>query len=439
MPGPLFEEFAPGAGCGCPGCARERREAAARPGVRHGGHPGAHGARRALVLAAAASSVLASAPTAPPALAATDGPAASGHPAALDEPGAPDTPQGHAEPLGGAVQGTPGAPGAPAGGAATRVAQTTRAQILARAQSWLADRVPYSMSAYRPDGYRQDCSGFVSFAWNLGANQWTGSLASFGTRITKGQLQPGDMLLFHNPANPEKGSHVTIFGGWLDAAHTRYTAYEQTPPRARSQATPYAYWSNSARYVPYRPKNLADAAGGPQAEPGTVFPGADAFGPGSVGPEVTRLGEMLVARGGGRFYRQGPGPRWSDSDRQATAAFQRAQGWSGKDADGIPGARTWQYLVTGAGKDIPGGGAAESVPRYPGAGAFRPGQSNASVTRLGEQLVKKGYGRFYSQGPGPRWSESDRRATEAFQRAQGWSGKDADGYPGPETWRRLFS
>ncbi|WP_455753306.1 recombinase family protein [Streptomyces bobili] len=26
-----------------------------------------------------------------------------------------------------------------------------------------------------------------------------------------------------------------------------------------------------------------------------------------------------------------------------------------------------------------------------------------------------------------------------FQRAQGWTGSDADGYPGPETWRQLFS
>ena len=78
-------------------------------------------------------------------------------------------------------------------------------------------------------------------------------------------------------------------------------------------------------------------------------------------------------------------------------------------------------------------------PAFPGKQYFRPGADNAHVTRLGKQLVKKGFGRFYTVGPGPRWGEADRRAVEAFQRAQGWTGTDADGYPGPETWRRLFS
>jgi murein L,D-transpeptidase YcbB/YkuD len=53
--------------------------------------------------------------------------------------------------------------------------------------------------------------------------------------------------------------------------------------------------------------------------------------------------------------------------------------------------------------------------------------------------VRKGFGRFYQVGPGPQWTEADRRAVEAFQRTQGWRGGAADGYPGPETWRRLFS
>ncbi|NEA39255.1 C40 family peptidase, partial [Streptomyces sp. SID11385] len=179
------------------------------------------------------------------------------------------------------------------------------------------------MSEYHADGYRQDCSGFVSMAWDLRSNQWTGSLASFGERITKDELKPGDMLLFHNPRNPEDGSHVTLFGGWADAAHTKYTAYEQTPPHTRRQTTPYAYWTDSSEYVPYRPKNLAGGSGGPQSH---AFPGTAAFGPGKAGARVTRLGELLVARGAGRYYKIGPGPRWTEADRRATAAFQRAQG-----------------------------------------------------------------------------------------------------------------
>ncbi|MGN7135797.1 peptidoglycan-binding protein [Streptomyces pseudogriseolus] len=80
-----------------------------------------------------------------------------------------------------------------------------------------------------------------------------------------------------------------------------------------------------------------------------------------------------------------------------------------------------------------------TVPPFPGRSYFRPGAKNKYVTQVGAQLVKKGYGRFYKVGPGPQWTAVDRAAVKAFQRAQGWTGQDADGYPGPETWKRLFS
>lgn len=95
--------------------------------------------------------------------------------------------------------------------------------------------------------------------------------------------------------------------------------------------------------------------------------------------------------------------------------------------------------------NVPGKGApqpkppAPSVPAFPGRDYFEPGANNKYVTQLGQQLVRKGYGRFYQVGPGPRWGEADRKAVQAFQRAQKWTGSDADGYPGPETWKRLFS
>lgn len=79
------------------------------------------------------------------------------------------------------------------------------------------------------------------------------------------------------------------------------------------------------------------------------------------------------------------------------------------------------------------------VPPFPGAGYFRPGAKNAYVTQLGAQLIARGYGRYYSVGAGPTWTNADRSAVRAFQLAQKWTGSDADGYPGPETWRRLFS
>ncbi|MGW3284393.1 peptidoglycan-binding protein [Streptomyces sp. NPDC001002] len=438
METPVFEEFDPASDCDCPGCAHWRR---VLPYARATRHPAAH---RTVIVAAAASAAL-GAGGAVPAIAAPHAPARPGVPAG-DEP---DTPQGSKAPL----HGPSGHPAKPSG--AVKAPLTTRSEIIRRAKTWVAAQVPYSMNAYWSDGYRQDCSGFVSMAWTLPGNEWTGSLDQYGDRIPKEDLQPGDILLFHNPSNPEKGSHVVIFGGWTDYTHTYYIAYEQTPPRARRQATPYAYWSHSDQYLAYRYKGLAPDTAGAEA-PGTPvtpavpaksapYPGAGSFGPGANNKYVTQLGTMLVARGAGRYYTSGPGPRWSDVDRRATQAFQLAQGWRGADADGMPGPLTWQLLVTGKGKNITAGAAgppapsSHGVPVYPGRAMFRPGASSGYVTQLGKQLVKKGFGKYYTTGPGPRWGEADRRNVEAFQRAQGWRGGAADGYPGPETWRRLFS
>ncbi|MGW6295843.1 peptidoglycan-binding protein [Streptomyces sp. NPDC055058] len=439
MESPEFEEFDPASDCECPGCVQGRRLLPHFPGGRGAGRPAA----RTVVVAAAASAVVGG--HAAPALAA---PQAAQQPAATEVPAAdePDTPQGQRAPLHGPTgQAAPSA-------APVKTPATTRADIINRAKKWVTAKVPYSMTSYWSDGYRQDCSGYVSMAWNLAGNEWTGSLGNYADKITKDELQPGDMLLFHNQSDPHAGSHVVLFGGWTDHTRTYYVAYEQTRPHTRRQSTPYAYWSDSARYVPYRYKGVTGSTAGsepdtakPAAPVRTPFPGAAYFGPGANNQHVTELGRMLVERGGARFYTTGPGPRWTEADRRATRAFQEAQGWRGSAADGLPGPQTWDLLVTGRGNDVraaaPGTAApgAHGVPAFPGRALFRPGAHNDHVTQLGRQLVQKGFGRFYTTGPGPRWTEADRRNVEAFQRAQGWRGGAADGYPGPETWRRLFS
>lgn len=302
---PVFEEYEPAPDCDCPGCVGQRRTLAA------GGHPAAHGCRRALVLFTAAGVVL-------------GGPGVAGA-AQSPEPPEPtgrgrtavdsDHEQGRRGPLyGGPLAG-------PAGVPAAQLPQTTRADIINRAKKWVTAKVPYSMAAYWSDGYRQDCSGYVSMAWNLARNEWTGSLAQYGIKITRAELQPGDILLFHNPANPTNGSHVTIFGGWTDGTHTSYVAYEQAKPHTRKQSTPMAYWNNSDQYVPYRYRGVATATSG--AVPADAYPGAGSFGPGAENAYVTRLGEMLIARGGKRFYQEGPGPRWG----RPTARPPRRSNW----------------------------------------------------------------------------------------------------------------
>jgi hypothetical protein len=55
---------------------------------------------------------------------------------------------------------------------------------------------------------------------------------------------------------------------------------------------------------------------------------------------------------------------------------------------------------------------------------------------MGKRLVAEGCGK-YSKGPGPSWTEADRRSYAAWQRKLGYSGDDADGIPGPTSWAKL--
>ncbi|MFD4000837.1 peptidoglycan-binding protein [Streptomyces rubiginosohelvolus] len=73
---------------------------------------------------------------------------------------------------------------------------------------------------------------------------------------------------------------------------------------------------------------------------------------------------------------------------------------------------------------------------FPGAAFFKAGRNSAVITAMGKRLVAEGCGR-YAVGPGPRWSEADRKSYAAFQRKLGYSGADADGIPGKTSWDRL--
>ncbi|MGK5640162.1 peptidoglycan-binding protein [Streptomyces sp. URMC 126] len=73
------------------------------------------------------------------------------------------------------------------------------------------------------------------------------------------------------------------------------------------------------------------------------FPGADFFHTGTDSPLITAMGRRLVEEGCSA-YAEGPGPRWTDADRASYARWQRALGYSGEDADGLPGKASWDAL-----------------------------------------------------------------------------------------------
>lgn len=98
------------------------------------------------------------------------------------------------------------------------------------------------------------------------------------------------------------------------------------------------------------------------------------------------------------------------------------------------------YKLVSGGKLEPG---AKPAPKptpvyapFPGADYFKIGRTSSLITELGKALVRAGW-KGYKFGPGPVFTATDKRAVKWFQEKQGWSGGDADGVPGPETWKRL--
>jgi uncharacterized protein (TIGR03382 family) len=137
----------------------------------------------------------------------------------------------------------------------------TTTDAINRAEQWVAAQLHYCQSPYgQPDGdsscwawegpqhvcdrqsnpqwdpYRSDCSGFVSWAWNLPApGRVTGEFAPFQTDATQeiqaNTLQPGDA------ANRASGGHMVLFKAWMVQGQS--AVFMEEP--GCSSATPYAH------------------------------------------------------------------------------------------------------------------------------------------------------------------------------------------------------
>ncbi|MEU5210451.1 peptidoglycan-binding protein [Streptomyces sp. NPDC020742] len=77
---------------------------------------------------------------------------------------------------------------------------------------------------------------------------------------------------------------------------------------------------------------------------------------------------------------------------------------------------------------------------FPGVEWFKalPPPESPIVLNMGQRLADEGCGEPYGfSGPGPRWNERHRQAYALWQQQLGFSGPDADGWPGRSSWDRL--
>ncbi|WP_279346814.1 C39 family peptidase [Streptomyces sp. AP-93] len=184
----------------------------------------------------------------------------------------------------------------PASAASSTGQPISRTEVLARAESWMNQGLQYTYNggtAPDPDGkaYRRDCSGYVSMAWHLDRSRVVSTDPgnalvdpAVSHKIAKDELAPGDALVAWD-------THVRLFDHWIDAAHTRYVAYDfgSTPVRHQEYSWNGAY--DFQNLLAYRYNNITDDGTVPPTSPAAVAPQpvkfwVDTFqtGPGRAGP-----------------------------------------------------------------------------------------------------------------------------------------------------------
>ncbi|MCT9084077.1 peptidoglycan-binding protein [Streptomyces fulvoviolaceus] len=137
-----------------------------------------------------------------------------------------------------------------------------------------------------------------------------------------------------------------------------------------------------------------------------------------------------------------------DAMARASAALCRAHGWS---ANSVIGHKEWTSakidprgftmadfrarVATLLGKQ-PTSATKPAYQPFPGTAWFKKNPKSPVVTAMGRRLVAVGCS-AYSDGPGPQWTEADRRSYAKWQRRRGYTGSAADGWPGATSWAAL--
>jgi len=97
---------------------------------------------------------------------------------------------------------------------------------------------------------------------------------------------------------------------------------------------------------------------------------------------------------------------------------------------------SWPAFPEDDGPEPSTGTGAPQYQPFPGAAWFHKAPKSAIVTAMGKRLVAVGCS-AYATGPGPQWTEADRKSYAKWQRKLGYTGTAADGWPGAKSWAAL--
>eukprot|EP01006_Ploeotia_vitrea_P010972 TRINITY_DN29110_c0_g1_i1.p1 TRINITY_DN29110_c0_g1~~TRINITY_DN29110_c0_g1_i1.p1 ORF type:complete len:265 (+),score=-8.52 TRINITY_DN29110_c0_g1_i1:19-813(+) len=140
-----------------------------------------------------------------------------------------------------------------------------RTGILAKAHEWAKKKIPYCQCNGPQEccgncpycgTFRCDCSGYVSYCWDLPYGYTTSTLHEVAHRITKEEMVPGDVMLC-------PGDHVVMFTGWAYPNKTAYHACQEPgchvtwgPHHAYCSIVTYPFIVRPDCFKPYRLNNV---------------------------------------------------------------------------------------------------------------------------------------------------------------------------------------
>lgn len=210
---------------------------------------------------------------------------------------------------------------------------------------------PYVFGATGPSSW--DCSALVQAAWRAAGvtiGRDTYAQATL-TKVPKSSMRPGDLLLYDIPGDSQPNpNHVAMYmgNGQVIEATASLTA-TQTILSGAKRGVNTSYESQRDAYITsvVRPAP-GDVAGGtppPPPPPVVKLPVVDisvTIAAAKAGNgDVTVVQNALAKLGFLTTAERGPfGPK----TKTAYAAYQRSLGYTGSDADGIPGATSLTKL-----------------------------------------------------------------------------------------------
>lgn len=128
----------------------------------------------------------------------------------------------------------------------------------------------------------------------------------------------------------------------------------------------------------------------------------------------------------------------SGARAQVVQGFQDRNGLAGRGPD--PDADPYPEWVDRYGRhsslDRPTPPKPKGYEPFPGGQFFKDEPKSPIITRMGKRLVAEGCG-SYEDGPGPQWTDVDKASYARWQRKCGFSGPDANGWPGKSSWDKL--